>query len=79
MAETGLDIALIGYQDQGNLGMGYLAATAQRQGYSVELFDVREGAKQIAARLAGRSPVGGAPGSSILNGPVRRAACSSAA
>jgi radical SAM superfamily enzyme YgiQ (UPF0313 family) len=57
MAQTDLDIALIGYQDQGNLGMGYLAATAQRRGYSVELFDVREGAEQIAARLAGRSPV----------------------
>ena len=29
-ATEALDVALIGYQDQGNLGMGYLAAVLQR-------------------------------------------------
>jgi len=52
-----LHVALIGYQDQGNLGMGYLASTLQRDGWSVELIDVREGAENIGARLAGRQPV----------------------
>jgi radical SAM superfamily enzyme YgiQ (UPF0313 family) len=46
-----VDVALIGYQDQGNLGMGYLAATLQERGWSVEMIDVREGPEQIGARL----------------------------
>ena len=56
MADGCPDVALIGYQDQGNLGMGYLAAVAQSRGHSVKLFDVRDGADRIAERLGGRSP-----------------------
>jgi radical SAM superfamily enzyme YgiQ (UPF0313 family) len=52
-----LDVALIGYQDQGNLGMGYLAATLQREGWSVEMIDVREGAEKIAARFKHAQPL----------------------
>ena len=37
------EIALIGYQDQGNLGMGYLSAVLQRRGHSVLMIDVRNG------------------------------------
>ena len=51
------DVALIGYQDQGNLGMGYLAAVLQRAGRIVEMIDVRDGPEKIAARLASRQPL----------------------
>lgn len=51
-----LDVALIGYQDQGNLGMGYLAATLQEHGHTVEMIEVRDGAMAIAARLAKAQP-----------------------
>jgi anaerobic magnesium-protoporphyrin IX monomethyl ester cyclase len=50
------DVALIGYQDQGNLGMGYLAATLQEHGRTVEMIEVRDGPMQIAARLARTQP-----------------------
>ncbi|MFH8386080.1 B12-binding domain-containing radical SAM protein [Kitasatospora sp. NPDC018058] len=46
------EVVLIGYQDQGNLGMGYLAAVLKEQGRTVELIDVRDGPQRIAARLA---------------------------
>ena len=48
------DVVLVGYQDQGNLGMGYLAAVLQEQGRTVEMIDVRDRPDSIAARLAGR-------------------------
>jgi len=51
------DVALIGYQDQGNLGMGYLAAVLQERGRTVEMIDVRDGAESIAARLTSRQPI----------------------
>ena len=50
-------IALVGYQDQGNLGMGYLAAVLQRHGCLVEMIDVRHVGKKIAAQLAARQPL----------------------
>jgi anaerobic magnesium-protoporphyrin IX monomethyl ester cyclase len=50
-------IALIGYQDQGNLGMGYLAAVLQRHGYKAEMIDIRDGGAKIAARLLKRPPL----------------------
>lgn len=51
------DVVLIGYQDQGNLGMGYLAAVLRRQGRTVEMIDVRNGPDQIATRLVSRQPL----------------------
>jgi radical SAM superfamily enzyme YgiQ (UPF0313 family) len=50
------DVVLIGYQDQGNLGMGYLAAVLQELNRTVEMVDVRDGPQRIAARLASRQP-----------------------
>jgi radical SAM superfamily enzyme YgiQ (UPF0313 family) len=50
------DAVLIGYQDQGNLGMGYLAAVLQEQGRKVEMIDVRDGPDSIRKRLTGRQP-----------------------
>jgi anaerobic magnesium-protoporphyrin IX monomethyl ester cyclase len=51
------DVVLIGYQDQGNLGMGYLAATLLEHGRSVEMIEVRDGPAQIAARLRADPPL----------------------
>jgi anaerobic magnesium-protoporphyrin IX monomethyl ester cyclase len=51
------DVVLIGYQDQGNLGMGYLAAVLQQHGRTVEMIDVRDGAERIAERLRNRQPL----------------------
>jgi radical SAM superfamily enzyme YgiQ (UPF0313 family) len=51
------EIALIGYQDQGNLGMGYLSAVLQRRGHTVQMIDVRDGPEKIAERLLSRQPL----------------------
>jgi len=37
--DTARPIFLIGFQNQGNLGLGYLAATVRQHGYSVRVFD----------------------------------------
>ena len=50
------EVTLIGYQDQGNLGMGYLAAVLQRAGRTVEMLDIRDGPEAIGARLTARQP-----------------------
>ncbi len=55
--DSAADVVLIGYQDQGNLGMGYLAAVLQQQGYVVDMVDIRDGAESIASRLIGRPPL----------------------
>ncbi len=55
--DTAADVVLIGYQDQGNLGMGYLAAVLQQRGYVVDMVDIRDGAESIATRLIGRPPL----------------------
>lgn len=55
--DTAPDVVLIGYQDQGNLGMGYLAAVLQERGYVVDMVDIRDGAESIASRLIGRPPL----------------------
>jgi radical SAM superfamily enzyme YgiQ (UPF0313 family) len=51
------EIALIGYQDQGNLGMGYLSAVLQQRGHTVHMIDVRDGPEKIAERLVSRQPL----------------------
>jgi anaerobic magnesium-protoporphyrin IX monomethyl ester cyclase len=50
------EVALIGFQDQGNLGMGYLAAVLRRHGCAVEIVEVRDKPEAIAARLLERPP-----------------------
>jgi radical SAM superfamily enzyme YgiQ (UPF0313 family) len=50
------DVVLIGYQDQGNLGMGYLASVLQQDGRDIELIDVRDGPEAICQRLQSRQP-----------------------
>jgi anaerobic magnesium-protoporphyrin IX monomethyl ester cyclase len=57
LAPTAPDAVLIGYQDQGNLGMGYLAAVLRQSGRVVEMVDIRDGPERIAARLVSRPPL----------------------
>jgi anaerobic magnesium-protoporphyrin IX monomethyl ester cyclase len=50
-ADGRIRVALIGFQDQGNLGMGYLSAVLHRQGYAAQMMEVRDAPEAIAARL----------------------------
>src|SRR5579859_5888401 len=54
---TPCEVMLVGYQDQGNLGMGYLAAVLQQHGRTVELVDVRDGPEAIVARTLSARPL----------------------
>jgi radical SAM superfamily enzyme YgiQ (UPF0313 family) len=56
-SHAGLDVALIGYQDQGNLGMGYLASVLHERGRRVEMIDVRDSEGSIAERLLVDQPL----------------------
>lgn len=51
------DVVLVGYQDQGNLGMGYLASCLQAHGYSVELCEIRDGAERVASVVQRAQPL----------------------
>jgi len=51
------DVVLIGFQDQANLGMGYLGAVLQEHGYSVELVDFRAGPEAITRRVLETTPL----------------------
>jgi anaerobic magnesium-protoporphyrin IX monomethyl ester cyclase len=53
----GPEVALIGFQDQGNLGMGYLAAVLRRHGCTARMLEVRDSPDTIAARLLERPPL----------------------
>jgi anaerobic magnesium-protoporphyrin IX monomethyl ester cyclase len=52
----GIDVVLVGYQDQGNLGMGYLAACLRAHGFTVELCEVRDGPDHVADVVARARP-----------------------
>lgn len=44
-------VALIGFQDQGNLGMGYLSAVLREKGHAAQMIEVRDASDSIAERL----------------------------
>ena len=44
-------VALIGFQDQGNLGMGYLSAVLRQHGCSAQMIGVRDAPEAIAEKL----------------------------
>jgi radical SAM superfamily enzyme YgiQ (UPF0313 family) len=50
-------IILVGFQNQGNLGLGYLAATVRNQGYSVEVFDIETNRNILLKAALNNSPV----------------------
>lgn len=50
-------VMLIRFQDQGNLGLGYLASTLMSQGYPIEVVDVRRPPREILAVARASDPV----------------------
>jgi anaerobic magnesium-protoporphyrin IX monomethyl ester cyclase len=44
-------VALIGFQDQGNLGLGYLSAVLREHGCAAQMIEVRDAPEAIAERL----------------------------
>ncbi|HTU43796.1 MAG TPA: radical SAM protein [Bryobacteraceae bacterium] len=52
--DTSRPVMLIGFQEQSNLGLGYLSATLQQHGYRVQVFDFEQNPKDIlrAAKLS---------------------------
>ena len=54
---TSRPVLLIGFQKQGNLGLGYLAATLRRYGYTVKVFDVEAEPRTILEAAQELDPV----------------------
>lgn len=50
------EVLLVGYQDQGNLGMGYLASVLHQNGHTVELVEIRDGADAVVAKALAAQP-----------------------
>src|SRR5215467_10236431 len=40
-------VMLVGFQNQGNLGLGYLAAVLRRSGYEVQVVDIEQDPSEI--------------------------------
>jgi anaerobic magnesium-protoporphyrin IX monomethyl ester cyclase len=55
--DTSRPVMLIGFQEQSNLGLGYLAATLRREGYRVEVFDFEQDPAQIFAAVNALDPI----------------------
>jgi anaerobic magnesium-protoporphyrin IX monomethyl ester cyclase len=55
--DTSRTVMLIGFQEQANLGLGYLAATLRREGYPVTVFDFEQEREQILAAAKALDPV----------------------
>ena len=50
-------VVLIGFQDQGNLGMGYLASSLAAYDHPVDLVEFRDDAESIIARVRAANPI----------------------
>ncbi len=50
-------VVLVGFQQQGNLGLGYLASTLRQGGYLVEVFDFERPAADILAAAKNLDPI----------------------
>ena len=46
---TSRPVMLVGFQNQGNLGLGYLAAVLRQYGYSVQVVDIEQPPEEILA------------------------------
>ncbi|HEY6347036.1 MAG TPA: cobalamin B12-binding domain-containing protein [Bryobacteraceae bacterium] len=57
MRDTSRPVLLVGFQRQSNLGIGYLAATLQRWGYRVEVFDFEADRAEILRAAQALNPV----------------------
>src|SRR5215218_10452625 len=56
-AGRGCEVVLIGFQDQGNLGMGYLASMLEAHERTVELLDFRDGVEHVRDRVLAADPL----------------------
>jgi hypothetical protein len=50
-------VVLIGFQRQGNLGLGYLASTLRSYGYPVEVFDFEADKERILEVVQAKDPI----------------------
>src|ERR1035437_8567599 len=50
-------VMLVGFQHQGNLGLGYLAATLRKAGYEVEVSDFEADGSRIVALAQATRPI----------------------
>jgi radical SAM superfamily enzyme YgiQ (UPF0313 family) len=50
-------VILVGFQNQGNLGIGYLAATLRQHGYRVRVFDFETDPEEILAAAKSLRPI----------------------
>jgi anaerobic magnesium-protoporphyrin IX monomethyl ester cyclase len=50
-------VMLIGFQEQANLGLGYLAATLRRAGHAVQVFDFEADREQILGAATALDPI----------------------
>lgn len=48
---------LVGFQDQSNLGLGYLAATLRQRGFATKLLDFRQGPERILDVVRSTNPL----------------------
>jgi anaerobic magnesium-protoporphyrin IX monomethyl ester cyclase len=55
--DTSRTVMLVGFQEQANLGLGYLAATLRREGYRVTVFDFELEREKILAAAKSLDPV----------------------
>ncbi len=55
--DTSRPVVLVGFQRQGNLGLGYLASTLRSHGYGVLVFDVEAGGDEILEAVKAADPL----------------------
>lgn len=55
--DTSQTVVLVGFKRMGNLGLGYLAATLESQGYEVEVIDFEEHQDVVLAAILAAQPV----------------------
>ena len=50
-------VVLVGFQDQGNLGLGYLASVLINHGYNVQIVDIKQGPDTVLRCIRKHQPV----------------------
>ena len=50
-------VILVGFQNQGNLGLGYLAAVLRRHGYAVHVIDIEQDPEEILRIATEQNPI----------------------
>ena len=50
-------VILVGFQNQGNLGLGYLAAVLRRRGYPVQVIDIEQDPEEILRIATEQNPI----------------------